>query len=218
MTRPYVIVNYAMTADGKSAYPWRKQLKISCEKDFERVHYLRQKADAVLVGIETVLADDPKLTVKEQFVTNPRQPLRVVLDSHLRIPHDALVLNSKAPTLIFTKQGMHTSFSSSTVKIIECPVDSDGLLDLNYILPYLYEQGVRTLLVEGGGTVLWSFFHKQLVDEVFVYIGSMIVGGHNTPTPVAGKGVQQDDELIYLKLDECIRFGSGVLLHYLRES
>ena len=96
MKRPHVTINCAMSADGKIALPNRKQLRISCDEDIKRMYNLRNEVDAVLVGIETILSDDPKLTVKEKYVKNLKQPLRVVLDSTCKTPKDALVLNDSA--------------------------------------------------------------------------------------------------------------------------
>ena len=105
MKRPNVIINCAMSADGKIALPNRRQLRISCDEDIKRMYNLRNNADAVLVGIGTILSDDPKLTVKEKYVNNPKQPLRIILDNKCRTPKDALVLNDSAKTLIITAKG-----------------------------------------------------------------------------------------------------------------
>ncbi len=83
MKRPYVVINCAMSADGKIASPSGKQMRISCDEDIKRMYELRNGCDAVLVGINTVLSDDPKLTVKEKYVKNPKQPIRIVLDTNL---------------------------------------------------------------------------------------------------------------------------------------
>src|SRR5512136_1773557 len=100
MKRPYVIINCAMSADGKIASPMRKQMQISCDEDIKRMYRLRNECDTVLVGVGTILTDNPKLTVKEKYVKHPRQPLRVVLDSKGRTPPHALVLNNVSKTLI----------------------------------------------------------------------------------------------------------------------
>ncbi len=105
MKRPHVIINCAMSADGKIASPARKQMRISSEQDIERMYRLRNESDAVLVGIGTILADDPKLTVKESYVHHPKQPLRVILDSKGRTPSHALALNTVSKTLIITAEG-----------------------------------------------------------------------------------------------------------------
>ncbi len=214
MNRPYVIVNCAMSADGKIALPTRKQLRISSDEDIARMYKLRNECDAVLVGIETVLSDDPKLTVNAKYVTNPKQPLRVVLDSKCRIPEGSLVLNTAAKTLIITALGNRKNISGNHVEIVECKSDDEGRLDLNYTLNLLYQKGINKLLVEGGGTVIWSFLKNRLVDELFIYIGPCIVGGKTSPTMADGLGSKNESELIYLKILDIDRLGDGILTHY----
>ena len=103
ITKPKILVNVAMSADGKIALPNRTEVKISGAEDFKRVHELRDRVDAIVVGIGTVLADDPKLTVKEKYVEEPDHPLKVVLDSKARTPDDAQ-LYDKGEFLIATTE------------------------------------------------------------------------------------------------------------------
>jgi len=203
-----------MSADGKVALPSRRQLRISCDEDMARVHTLRSVCDAVLVGVETVLSDNPKLTVSEQYVPHPQQPLRVILDGSCRTPPDALVVNAAARTLIVTRDGCQRPFPQESVEVISGPVDADGLLDLRWVLAELSRRGVRQLLVEGGGTVLWSFLRQGLVDDLFVYVGPFVVGGAQTPTLAAGHGVASASEVIRLCVRNVSRLGLGVLLQY----
>jgi 2,5-diamino-6-(ribosylamino)-4(3H)-pyrimidinone 5'-phosphate reductase len=213
MNRPYVIINCAMSADGKIALPNRKQLRISCDKDMERMYKLRNEFDAVLVGIGSILSDNPKLTVKEKYVKNPCQPIRIVLDSSCRTPIDSLVVNQITKTYIFTKNRCNKKFENN-VEVIKCPTDGDGLIDLETMLDILHKRGIKTLLVEGGGTVIWSFLRKSLVDDLFVYIAPIIIGGKITPTMTDGSGIKNEDELIYLKIVAIKSLGKGFLVHY----
>ena len=103
--RPYTIINCAMSVDGKLALPSKKPVKLSSLEDFKRVHELRNFCDGVLVGINTILIDDPKLTVKTDFVPEPKNPVRIVLDSNGRTPSDAAVLDGIAPTYIAVGKG-----------------------------------------------------------------------------------------------------------------
>ena len=214
MNRPYVIVNCAMSVDGKSALPSRKQLRISSENDIERVYELRNDCDAVLVGIETVLSDDPKLTVNPKYVKNPKQPLRVILDSRCRIPENALVLNKVAKTIILSKNVYKKDIGGDNVEVVGCESDKEGHIDLNCALNLLQERGVKKLLVEGGGKVLWSFFKERLIDDIYIYIGPSIIGGNNTPTIVDGLGIKTERELINLELVSMRKLGDGILTHY----
>jgi 2,5-diamino-6-(ribosylamino)-4(3H)-pyrimidinone 5'-phosphate reductase len=213
MKRPYVIVNCAMSADGKIASPARKQIRISGEEDIERMYNLRSDCDAVLVGIETILADDPKLTVNEKYVHHPKQPLRVILDSYARTPSHALVLNDISTTLIITKKGKQKQFPQSNVEIVECELDKDGYLDVHHILDILHRKGIKKLLVEGGGTVIWTFLQNNVVDDLFIFIGPCIIGGKDTPTVADGKGIEGTTG-IALKIVSVQRLGLGVLIHY----
>ena len=214
MNRPYVIVNCAMSVDGKIALPTRKQLRISSDEDIARMYKLRNECDAVLIGIKTVLSDNPKLTVNSKYVKHPKQPLRVVLDSKCRIPKDSLVLNTSAKTLIITTSGNRKNIGENHVEIVECESDYEGHVDLNCALNLLHQKGINKLLVEGGGTIIWNFLKNRLVDELFVYIGPCIIGGKNSPTMVDGLGFKNEDELIYLKIIDIYRLGDGVLIHY----
>ncbi|KYK30165.1 hypothetical protein AYK20_04370 [Thermoplasmatales archaeon SG8-52-1] len=209
MKRPYIIINCAMSADGKIASPSGKQLRISCEEDIKRMYELRNNSDAVLVGINTVLSDDPKLTVKDKFVKNPKQPIRIVLDTYCKTPTDALVVNNVSKTLIITSEKCNKKYGEN-VEVILCDKDNDGFINLKKLMAILKNKEIDKLMVEGGGTVIWKFLKSGLVDDFYVYVGSIIIGGKNTPT-FSGK---IDDENIKLKLVKTKTIGSGILLHY----
>lgn len=211
--RPRIIINCAASADGKTALPSRKQTRISCEEDMERVYKLRNSVDAILVGIETILSDNPKLTVKEKYVSNPKNPLRVILDSDCRTPPDALALGNDAPTLLVSAKPAPRGLES--VEVMVCGDDSPKpRVDIDSMLSRLYLRGIRTLLVEGGGTVIWSFMEAGLFDELNIFVGSMVIGGAGSPTLAGGKGAGSIDEIIPLELLEARPLGGGALLRY----
>ena len=214
MKRPHVIINCAMSADGKIASPTRKQMRISCDEDIKRMYQLRNKCDAVLVGIGTILADDPKLTVKEKYVTNPKQPLRIILDSKGRTPAHALALNHISKTLIITAKGKEKTYNGSHIEVASCKIDRNGLIDVKGALEILYQKGVRTLLVEGGGTIIWNFLKNKVVDDLYIFIGPCIIGGTETPTVADGEGIKSKQNCIPLKIVTVKRVGLGVLIHY----
>ncbi len=202
---PKVIVNLAMSADGKIALSDRTEVKISGEEDFERVHKLRDQVDAILVGIGTVLADDPKLTVKKRFVEEPEHPLKVILDSRGRTPEGAQLFDTGEYLIATTKDVRKKNW----VKF------GDGeKVDLQELLRYLSKRGVESILVEGGGEVIYSFFEGGLVDELYTFVGSMIIGGEHSPTPADGEGVSCLEDIIELELKESVRMDDGILLHY----
>jgi 2,5-diamino-6-(ribosylamino)-4(3H)-pyrimidinone 5'-phosphate reductase len=204
--RPHVTVNCAMTADGKLAGRRRRQVSISSPEDLARVKELRRSSDAILVGIGTVLSDDPHLTLKG--AAEGENPIRVVLDSMGRTPDDAMVLDGMARTIIATGEDCEKEWVNAEVIRV-----GKNRVDIGLLLTRLWDMGVRTLLVEGGGEVLWSFFSGGFVDRYSVYIGGKILGGRTAPTPVDGEGFD-DSEALALNLVECMRLGEGVLLVY----
>ncbi len=206
--RPRVIVNAAMSLDGRIALVGGKRIKISSEEDFKRVHELRSSVDAILVGINTVIKDDPKLTVKERFVPNPKNPVRIVLDSNLRIPENARVLNDAARTIIATT--LSSPHRDLNAEIIRCGHDR---VDLKCLLNELWKRGIKSVMVEGGGTVISSFLREGLVDELTVFVGSMVIGG-GAPCLVEGEGAKMEGEVIRLTLLESKPMDGGILLRY----
>ncbi len=207
MKRPYVFINCAMSLDGKIASKEGNQIRISCDEDIKRMYKLRNDSDAVLVGINSVLNDDPKLTVKEKYVKKPDQPIRIVLDTHCKTPIDVLIVNNKAKTLIVTGEKCKKSYPDN-VEIVKCKTNKNQI-DLNDFLEKIYEKGIRTLMVEGGSSVITSFISEKLVDDIYVYVGSMIISGKDTPSLISYL-----DSNISLKLVDSKKIGSGILLHY----
>ncbi len=203
--RPRVTVNCAMTADGKLAGRRRRQITISSPDDLARVKDLRRGHDAILVGVGTVLSDDPHLTINE---TPEENPTRVVLDSNGRTPDNARVLDGRAMTIIATSEDCKREWRNA--EVIRA---GKGRVDIEILLSRLTEMGIDSLLVEGGGEVLWSFFEGGFVDSYSVFVGSMIIGGRTAPTPVDGEGFD-DHEALSCKLVECRQLGDGVLLVY----
>ncbi len=203
--RPKVIVNVAMSADGKIALPDRTEVKISGDEDFKRVHELRNRVDAILVGIGTVLADDPKLTVKGKYVEEPEHPLKVVLDSEGRTPEDAQIFDESESLIATTKDVDKEGW-------IRC--GESGRVDLKVLMEELSERGIEEILIEGGGEVISSFFEEGLVDEFSVFVGSLIIGGRDAPTPVDGEGSADIDEIIELRFLGHEKMDDGILLRY----
>ncbi len=208
MNRPKIIINAAMSVDGKIALAGGKRIKISDEEDFRRVHEMRSEVDGILVGINTILKDDPKLTVKEKFVPGGKNPVRVILDSKLRIPENARVLNNDAKTIIATTR--NAPKRKLNAELIRCGYEK---VDLRCLLEELRERKIKKIMVEGGGTVIHSFLKEGFVDELFVFVGSLVIGG-GAPTLAEGPGAREENEVIHLKLKSCEKLGYGVLLHY----
>ena len=206
--KPFVLVNCAMSADGKLAGPERKQVRISSEEDMIRVKNLRKRYDAILVGVGTVIADDPHLTVKN--ATYEENPVRIVLDSHGRIPPEARVLDDCAPTIIVTNNECTKDWGSN-VTVIRGGSGRINLTDVLHILAK--DLGIENMIVEGGGEVIASFFREKLVDRYSVFVGGLLIGGRTSPTPADGDGWLAP-EGVKLSLDSAEVLGNGALLTF----
>lgn len=205
--KPYVQINCAMSADGKIAGEDRRQVTISSVEDKERVKQLRKNSDAILVGIGTVIADDPHLTVKElDYDTNP---IRIVLDPDGSTPDSALVLDDRAPTIIVTLKSCKKEWDCE--EIIRT---GDETIDLKDLMEQLYEMGIDRLLVEGGGETISSFFRARLVDRYTVFVGGLIIGGSKSPTPADGNGWIFDGG-VPMVLEGSERLGNGVVMDFI---
>lgn len=206
--KPFVLVNCAMSADGKLAGEERKQIRISSEEDITRVKNLRKKYDAILVGVGTVVADDPHLTIKNAPYED--NPVRIVLDPHGRIPTDARVLDCSAPTVIVTDNECEKNWGPDVIVIR----GGQGHIDLPDVLHILaHDLGIENLIVEGGGETIASFFRAKLVDKYSVFVGGTIIGGREAPTPADGDGWVVPGG-VQLTLDSVEVMGNGALLTF----
>jgi diaminohydroxyphosphoribosylaminopyrimidine deaminase/5-amino-6-(5-phosphoribosylamino)uracil reductase len=185
--RPLVIAKFAMSIDGKIASVSGESKWITGVKAREYVHQLRSHSDAVMVGINTVLMDDPKLTARDGSLPEGfTQPLRVVVDSNRRTPATSAICNNDAKTLIATsKSNPHPDFPSS-VSVKNFPSNSSGV-DLDVLLKYLGDSSVTSVLVEGGSSLIGSLFDQRLVDKVFAFVAPIIIGG-SSKGAVGGSG------------------------------
>ncbi len=205
--RPFIHVNCAMSADGKIAGEDRRQVRISSEEDKTRVKNLRKKYDAILVGVGTVLSDDPHLTVKNaDYDTNP---VRIVLDPRGRTPDDAQVLNEMAPTVMVTLEDCDREWDCE-----ETFRAGKEKIDLEKTLEWLADEiGIESVLVEGGGYTISEFFRSGLVDRYTVFVGGLVIGGSGSPTPCDGSGWIAENG-VKLELKECEVLGNGALLTF----
>jgi 2,5-diamino-6-(ribosylamino)-4(3H)-pyrimidinone 5'-phosphate reductase len=224
--RPYIVVNIAMSADGKISTRERRQIKISGAQDFQRVDRLKAGSDAVMVGIGTVLADDPSLTVKTEECRTHRlhrsvdeHPIRIVVDSTARIPLDASILHKGAGKRIVAVSRRADSQKIAALQRYATVIIVGGdEVDLATLMEKLGEMGIKRLLVEGGGTLIAGLISAGLVSEIYTFIGNIIIGGKDSPTFVDGEGLIQESGFCRLTLIETRRIESGVLLHWYVEN
>ena len=207
-----IVINCAMSADGKIALPDRSQIRLSNKEDMERVNKLRKESDAILVGIGTVIEDNPKLIIKnnKNLSTNP---VRVVLDTNGRTPINSNVLDDKSRTIIAVGNHFAGEIPGNS-EVIKC---GDEQIDIELLMEKLYERGLKNILVEGGENVLWSFLNQNLFDEINIFVASLIVGGEKTPTVAGGPGFTNKIDTLQLKLKEAEKIGNGILLKYCKK-
>jgi 2,5-diamino-6-(ribosylamino)-4(3H)-pyrimidinone 5'-phosphate reductase len=215
-----VVVNAAASVDGKLSSREREQVEISNDADFQRVDKLRADSDAVMVGVGTVLADNPSLTVDDESLISartdrgdPPQPARVVADSRIRTPPDAQVLNEHAESYLLVSEAAPTDFVDQMEEADATVIRAgDARVDLTAAFAELADHGIDQLLVEGGGEIIYSLFEADLVDRLSVFVGPMVIGGREAPTLADGDGFVADFPA--LDLDTVERLGSGVVLSY----
>ncbi|WP_394239483.1 bifunctional diaminohydroxyphosphoribosylaminopyrimidine deaminase/5-amino-6-(5-phosphoribosylamino)uracil reductase RibD [Niallia oryzisoli] len=210
---PFVISKVAMTLDGKIAAYNGHSKWVSGEASRQKVHYLRNEVDAILVGIGTVLADDPMLTTR--IPEGGKNPIRIIIDSELRTPLDAKITDcTEAETWIFTQEGVdeekEAAFLAKGVQVYSAP-KGEGL-DLTFILKQLFELGITDVLVEGGGEVNSAFLREGLINKFQVYIAPKVLGGRHSLTPFTGKDVETMDDAVGLEFDSVEHIGDDLLI------
>ena len=212
---PLVTAKFAMSLDGKVATHTGDSKWITSEESRRYVHTLRAQSDAIVVGIGTVLADDPQLTARDSDGTPlPRQPLRVIADSRGRLPPDAMLLKQPGRTLVFVSDGaamQQPGAHSQSAEWIAAP-GHDGRVDLRVMLSELGRRQITSLFVEGGGTLLGSLFDEGLVDRVIGFVAPVIIGGSTAPSPVSGSGVERIADAMRLNGVRIERFGDDVAI------
>lgn len=214
---PYIALKYAMTADGKIATTTGKSQWITGEKARGHVHELRGIYKGILVGIGTVLADDPMLTCR---LEGRRNPVRIVMDTGLRIPEDSRLMNSiteETPVIIVCGAGADEEkklrLEKKGAEVVEVTTE-DGSVSVTEMLKELGARKIDGILVEGGGKVNASFVKAGKVNCVYTYIGAKIFGGEGRYTPVTGAGIDEVSECLELTAPEVKVFGDDVLVRY----
>jgi 2,5-diamino-6-(ribosylamino)-4(3H)-pyrimidinone 5'-phosphate reductase len=221
-SRPYTIVNMAMSSDGKISSGERRQVRISGTHDRERVDRLKAECDAVMVGIGTVLADNPSLTVKSGDLRRERvlsgraeNPVRIIVDSRGRTPLSADILHKgEGERVIAVSEKAGEESALRFRGLANVLVAGREEVDLPLLMARLPDLGIGRLMVEGGGTLVASLFARDLVDEFITFVGNLVIGGAAAPTPVDGQGFSNDNEFVRLSLMDVGEVDEGVLLRW----
>lgn len=217
MARPLVTLHFAQSLDGRIGLgPDAERALLSCEEGTVCAHRARSESDAVLVGIETLLHDDPLLTARG---TAGVQPLRVVLDSALRLPVTARLLTPTAQAgevIVLARADRagaerRRALEQAGARVVLVPADPEGGVSLPEVLEALHERGVRRLLVEGGARVLTSFLRARLADRAEVEVAPLWLGGEGMPA-LGALGVRGIAQAVRLEATELERLGSSFLV------
>jgi 2,5-diamino-6-(ribosylamino)-4(3H)-pyrimidinone 5'-phosphate reductase len=213
-SRPYVILNAAMSLDGKIA-TYTGDSRMSSPSDLRRVHRLRASVDGIMVGVRTLLRDDPKLTVR---LTKRRRPHRIIVDSNARTPLTSYVVRTarEIPTVVAITSRVPEkrieNLEQRGVKVLVC--GKGPLVSVKILLHTLRKLGIRKILLEGGGALNWSMLSNGLVDEVSVAITPRILGGEKAVSLVEGKGSPLVKDGVRLMLLNTAKYGPDLVVRY----
>lgn len=214
---PFIAVKYAMTADGKIAAFTGDSKWVTSEKSREHVQLLRKKYAAILVGINTVLADNPMLNCR---IEKGVDPVRIILDSKLRIPIASNIVQTakSIPTIVAYSARYITDDQQEKIKLLhEYGIETvasgtDELVDLKMLLKELGKRKIDSILVEGGASVNAAFFEQKLVQKVYVYIAPKIIMGRNAKSPVGGRGIDKMTDAIQFSHIEVQQIDNDLLI------
>lgn len=220
---PYVVMKYAMTLDGKIATVSGKSKWITGEKSREHVHNLRHEMMGIMVGVGTVLADDPSLNCR---LPEKKNPIRIICDTRLKTPLESQIVKTAnmQRTILATCEsdmGKQQKYKAAGCEMIEVP-EKDGHLDLKVLMKELGNCGIDSILLEGGGTLNDSALRSGIVNEVHAYIAPKLFGGASAKTPVMGAGVEHPADAFSIKNVRLEQVGDDILfigeLQYKKQS
>jgi len=214
-SRPIVILSAATSIDGKIATK-NGDSKLSSKQDSIRLHKLRSKVDAILVGKNTVVVDDPLLTVRH---TTGKNPTRIILDSNGTISEKSKILKTcdKIKTIIVvTKKISKANLKKLNKFPIEIIYAGEKSINLKQLLRKLYKQNIKTVLVEGGGTTNWEFIKYDIFDELIITLSPFLIGGIDSVSFVEGQGFSKISKSPNLRLKSMKRLKNHLVLHYVK--
>jgi len=201
---PFVTAKFAMSLDGKIATRTGDSRWISSSDSRRHVHRLRQANDAIMVGVNTVITDDPQLTSRcgDRGGKTKKQPLRVIVDSQGRTPATARVFAEPGNTLLAlagpVDPGVARAFARTDAELVGTATE-EGAVDLGGLLASLGQRNITSVLVEGGGTLLGSLFDRRLVDKVVAFVAPIVIGGADAVTAVGGVGAERVADAVRLE-------------------
>ncbi len=221
---PFVMAKFAMSIDGKIATRTGDSRWIGSDGARKYVYTLRYTVDAIMVGVNTVIVDNPRLTARGcggKGGTGKKQPLRLVVDSKGRVPLDAHIFEQPGEVLLAVVEPFDhekkEEFTQTGAEVLEVPGEG-GLVDIEALLRILGKREVVAILVEGGGKLLGSLFDHHLVDKVLAFISPIIIGGDKAKSAVGGNGVNNIAEALHLNQVSMRSFGDDILVSgYVKE-
>lgn len=209
--RPYVVMKYAMTMDGKIATRTGASRWITGEAARRRVHRDRHRYTAIMAGVGTVLADDPVLNCR---IKGGKNPVRIICDTHLRTPLTSQIVRTagEIPTILATcaESSLYGPYLDAHCQVWTLP-ERDGHVDLDALMDRLGSAGIDSVLLEGGGTLNWAALESGIVQRVQAYVAPKLFGG-DAKSPVEGQGVALPDQAVALKNTRILRVGEDILL------
>lgn len=214
---PFVMAKFAISLDGKIATRTGDSKWISGEDSRRYVHTLRSQLAAIMVGVDTIIKDDPQLTARAGLGGGflEKQPLRIIVDSKGRTPPTARVLHLPGKTMIATTEDMDKenaeALARAGAEILQLPY-RDGRVDLKELLAQLGQRQITSIMVEGGAAVFGSLFEEGLADKLLVFIAPIIIGGLEAKNPVEGKGVEKLAQATNLNRVRVERIGNDILI------
>jgi len=214
-SKPYVILSAATSVDGKIATR-AGDSNLSSKQDKVRLHKLRSKVDAILVGKNTVLLDNPLLTVR---YARGKNPIRIILDSKGTISKKSKILQTsdKIPTIIAVSKKISKSNFDKLCKFpVEIITAGKNSVDIKLLLKKLSNKKINTILVEGGGTVNWEFIKHNLFDELIITLSPFLIGGNDAISFVQGKGFEKISNSPNLRLKSIKRLKNHLVLYYVK--
>lgn len=219
--KPFVVMKVAMSLDGKISTTTGQSKWISCDESRRYVHKLRSQVMSILVGINTVIKDNPMLDCR---LENGKNPIRIIVDTTLKIPIDSKIVSSSKSirTIVVTTKNANRNvmklLEDKGVEILTVNL-KNNLVDLKEMINKLGELNIDSILIEGGSSLNFSAINENIVDKIQVYVAPIILGGESSKTPIGGQGVDDIKEAFKLHILEYKQVGSDILIEgYLKGS